>query len=74
MTARKTIQPYGDIIGLLDKACIKLRSHIEGSDLPGNERTRLIGSLDSIRFEQKIISSFEMSKTEGTPGRRRNRL
>lgn len=74
MTARKTIQPYGDIIRSLDEACTMLREHVEHADLPRNERVRLTGSLDSIGFERKIISAFEMAKTEGLPGHRRTPL
>lgn len=74
MTTRKVAQPYGKIIKLLDSACVELRSHVEGADLQHDERTRLIGSLDSIRFEQKIISSFERSKSESKPGRPRSAL
>lgn len=74
MTARKTFQPYGEIITLLDRACQKLAVLIEDPETGPGERTRLSGSRDSIRFERKIISGYEMSKTEATVGNRRKPL
>lgn len=71
---RRTFEPYGQIIRMLDDACSLLSNHLDVSTIADDERTRLHGSLDSIRFERKIISTFELSKTEGAPGNQRKPL